>query len=124
VSTPIAAVWITERIGEHLVANPNFMRRDRMITNVRSRTQIIEDRITTRAKVIGSAASLITGGAIDSFLDRPAPAEGLGLPHGRLTATRDSTPRTSSGLSRSACARLDRVGRPLNPENGGVHTAG
>jgi len=38
----------------------------------------------------------------------------------RATARR----RTSSGLSRSACLRLDRVGRPLNPGNGGIHATG
>jgi hypothetical protein len=47
-----------------------------------------------------------------SFLNRPAPAGELGLPHGRLTGPKVRTP---TGLSRSTRPRPGRVGCSLNP---------
>ena len=46
------------------------------------------------------------------FLDRPAPAEELGLPYDRLTGP---VVRTPTGLSRSARPRPGRGGCSLNP---------
>ena len=46
------------------------------------------------------------------FLNRPAPAGELGLPHDRLTGP---TVRTPTGLSRSTRPRPGRVGCSLNP---------
>jgi hypothetical protein len=46
------------------------------------------------------------------FLNRPAPAGELGLPHGRLTGPKVRTP---TGLSRSTRPRPGRVGCSLNP---------
>lgn len=50
-----------------------------------------------------------------SLLGRPVPAEGLGLPHGRLTAAPLRARRTSTGFPRSAHTSRGRVGCPLYP---------
>ena len=56
------------------------------------------------------------------FSGLPAPAGDLCLPHGRPSGP--NTRRTPSGLSRSACMRCGRGGRPLNPGDGGALPAG
>ena len=52
------------------------------------------------------------------FPGLPAPAGGFGFPHGRPTGGHQ--PPDPSGLSRSACDRYDRGGRPLNPGDSGA----
>ena len=56
------------------------------------------------------------------FSGLPAPAGEFRFPHGRPTGRLSR--RTPSGLSRSACDRCGRGGRPLNPGDGGALPAG
>lgn len=63
-----------------------------------------------------AALSCCLSAADIRFSGHSSPAEELDLPHSRPTGRF----RTSTGLSRSARASCDRIGRPLQPRDGGA----
>jgi hypothetical protein len=68
-----------------------------------------------RADLFATLSCCLSAAGI-RFSGHPSPAEEFGLPHGRPTERF----RTSTGLSRSARASCDRIGRPLQPRDGGA----